>query len=226
LEVDCLIFKGFDCFVNVQRVVFLTARVKFLGRHLMVKGRFADLILSGRKKTTIRLGHVIPRYEEVIVHGHGRPLCKVRIRRVTYKRVKELTDDDALKDGFNGLAELLRALKETYGDISPDMEVTIIEFNVEKMFTDVDYSRPYMGLDPVDVARLGLRYLRKELPQGDVRVLEEVARTGSLREATLRLHKSLSLKARRSVRRVIRRVLKILVERGLLGSDFSRKSYH
>jgi len=199
----------------------LPSRRQFIGRHLMIKGRFADLLLSGRKVTTIRLGHVIPRYEEVIVHGHGRPLCKARIKQVTYKKVGELTEADAVRDGFNSLSELLKALKDTYGDISPDSEVTIIELEVEKVFTELDQSDPYMGLNPVDVARLGLRYLRRELPQGDVRVLEEVTRTGSLREATLRLYGSLSLKHRRAVRRVLRRVLRMLVERGLLGGGSS-----
>ncbi len=202
----------------------MTSRKVFLGRHLMVKGRFADLILSGRKKTTIRLGHVIPRYDEIIIHGHGRPLCKARIKGVTYKKVRELTEDDALRDGFNSLAELIKALRDAYGPISPDTEVTIIEFDVDKVFTELDYRDPYMGLNPVDIARLGLRYLRKELPESDVRVLEEVTRRGSLREATLKLYGSLSLKARRSVRRVIRRVLRTLIERGLLGGGSSKAS--
>lgn len=194
-------------------------RVRFLGRHLMIKGRFADLLLAGVKTTTIRLGIVKPRYEEVIVHGHGRPLCKARITSVTYKKVGELTEEDARRDGFNSLAELYKALKETYGNVRPDMDVTIIELKVEQKFTELDYRDPYLGLDPVDVARLGLRYLRGRLPENDVKVLEEIVRSGGIRGAAMKLYGSLSLKARRSIRRVLRRVLRTLVEEGLLGSN-------
>lgn len=197
-------------------------RSKFLGRHIMIKGEFADLLLSGRKKTTIRLGHVIPRYQEVIVHGHGRPLCKARITNVTYKKVRDLTEEDAIKDGFSSLSELYKALKETYGNIRPDMEVTIIELQVEKVFTELDYKDPYLGLDPVDVARLGLRYLRSRLPESDLRILEEVVRSNGIRGAALKIYGSLSLKARRSIRRVLRRVLKTLVDEGLIGSQNQR----
>ncbi|HIC98413.1 MAG TPA: ASCH domain-containing protein, partial [Pyrodictiaceae archaeon] len=41
-------------------------QVKFLGRHLMVKGEYVDNILSGKKRATIRLGIVKLRYKELI----------------------------------------------------------------------------------------------------------------------------------------------------------------
>jgi len=192
-------------------------KARFLGRHIMVKGKFADLLLSGRKKTTIRLGRVVPRYQEVIVHGHGRPLCKARITNVVYKKVGELTEEDARRDGFESLAELYKALKEAYGNVRPDMEVTIIELEVEKKFTELDYQDPYLGLDPVDLARLSLRYLRGRLPENDVRILEEIVRSNGIRGAALKLYGSLSLKARRAVRRVLRRALRTLIEEGLIG---------
>ena len=47
-------------------------KIKFLGRHLMVKGEYVNDIISGRKKATIRLGFVKLRYNELIVHGGGR----------------------------------------------------------------------------------------------------------------------------------------------------------
>ncbi|HIP57564.1 MAG TPA: ASCH domain-containing protein, partial [Ignisphaera aggregans] len=37
----------------------MSGREVYLRRHIMVKGRFVDLILSGKKTTTIRLGRVV-----------------------------------------------------------------------------------------------------------------------------------------------------------------------
>ena len=57
----------------------------YLRRHIMVKGRFIDLILQGKKNSTIRLGKVIPKHNEIIIHGGGKPIAKARIKNVIYK---------------------------------------------------------------------------------------------------------------------------------------------
>ncbi|MEM1873945.1 MAG: ASCH domain-containing protein [Acidilobaceae archaeon] len=192
-------------------------RVVYLGRHLMLKGVFADLLLEGRKKTTIRLGRVVPKYREVIVHGHGRPLAKAEIASVKYKRVGELTEEDALRDGFSSLGALLRALREAYPSerVSDDDIVTIIELRVIQKLSELDYKHPYYGLNPVDVARIALRYLREELSEEDLRVLEVIAQEGSLRRAAMRLHGS--IEARRAIRPLLRRLAKLLESRGVIG---------
>ena len=193
----------------------------YLRRHLMVKGRFVDLILRGVKTTTIRLGEVVPKYDEVIIHGGGKPVAKVRIVSVRTKRVRELTEGDAKKDGYRSLRELLRDLERVYGrPILPDDVVTIIEFRVVQRFTDLNPEDVYLGLSPVDVARLGLRYLGKELGEEDRRVLHAVLRFQSIRTAAIELYGSLSLRWR--IRRVLRRVLMTLVKRGILKVDRER----
>ncbi|MEB3787346.1 MAG: ASCH domain-containing protein, partial [Desulfurococcales archaeon] len=63
-------------------------RRQWLGRHLMLKGEYAELLLSGRKRATIRLGVVRPKYREVIIHGGGRPRAKAVIEGVEVKRVE------------------------------------------------------------------------------------------------------------------------------------------
>jgi len=187
----------------------------FLRRHIMVKGRFVDLILSGKKRSTIRLGKVVPRYDEIIIHGGGRPIAKARIVRVAYKRVKELTDEDAKKDGYSSVEELIRDLERVYGrKISPDDIVTIIEFEVEKKFTDLNPEDVYLGLSPVDVARIAYRYLRSELSNEDLKILDAVMRYRSIREASLRLFKTLN--KRWIIRKVLRKCLKRLIEKGIL----------
>ncbi len=190
----------------------------YLRRHIMVKGEFVDLILSGRKTSTIRLGKVVPRYDEVIIHGGGRPVAKAKITKVVYKKVSELTDEDARKDGYSSVEELLRDLEKIYGrKISPNDVVTIIEFQVTQRFTDLNPEDVYLGLSPLDVARIALRYLRKELSQDEIRILDALLRYGSIREASLKLFKSLS--KRWIIRKVLRKCLRILVEKGILRVD-------
>ena len=190
-------------------------RVKFIGRHLMLRGAYADKLLSGEKATTVRLGIFKPKYDEVIVHGHGRPLAKARITRVEYKLVRELTEEDARRDGFSSLEEMLDALKKVYGDISPDDKVTILHLEVVQRLDDLPVEDPYMGLEPADIARLGLRYLRGDLSDEEVRVLEDLTRTNSIRSTAVRLYGSLGRRWR--VRKVLRRVLRLLRARRLLG---------
>ncbi|BES82125.1 ASCH domain-containing protein [Pyrodictium abyssi] len=189
-------------------------RSKFLGRHLMVKGEFVDDILSGRKRTTIRLGRVHVKYNELIIHGGGRPVAKVRVTNVVYKRVSELTDEDAVKDGFRSREELLEALRHMYGEFRDDDYVTIIEFEVIQDLSSLEPQDPYLGLEPADIARLGLRYLADMLSDEDKKVLRDLTSTNSIRSTAIRLYGSIERRWR--VRRVVRRVLSELVRRGLI----------
>ncbi len=183
----------------------------------MIKGVWADKLLSGEKTTTIRLGIVRPRYDEVIIHGHGRPLAKARITRVTVKKVAELTDEDARRDGFPRREDLLDALRRVYGEFSPDDPVTIIELQVTKRLDELDSEDPYMGLEPADIARLALRYLRGDLSDEEVRVLEDLTRTNSIRETAIRLYGGIHRRWR--VRRALRKALRLLLARGLIGAS-------
>ncbi len=189
-------------------------KVKFLGRHLMVKGEYVKDILSGRKRATIRLGIVKLKHNELIVHGGGRPVAKIRVTNVRYKRVSELTDEDAAIDGFASKEELLEALRRAYGEVKPDDYVTIIEFEVVQRLDQLPVQDPYMGLEPADIARLALRYLQEEFNEEERRILLELTRTNSIRAVAFRLYRDLGKRWR--VRRVLRRALRMLVERGYL----------
>ncbi len=189
-------------------------KTQYLGRHIMIKGAFADKLLEGRKSTTIRLGVVKPRYREVIIHGHGRPLAKAEVVGVRVKKVSELTEEDAWRDGFRSLEDLLEALRRVYGDFSPDDPVTIIELRVKQRLDQLDASDPYLGLEPADIARLALRYLREELSEEEARILEDLTRTNSIRSTAVRLYGSIERRFR--VRRALRRALNELLRRGLI----------
>ncbi len=188
-------------------------RKKFIGRHLMVKGKYVDLILEGKKTMTIRKGYWVPKFKELILHGGGRPFAIVEVTNVEYKKLKDLTDEEVRMDGFKNKEELIEALKKAYGDVSDEDLVTIIHFKLKKKLTELDVKDPYMGLKPVEIARLALRYL--ELSPEEQKILKTLAETKSLRLAAIRLYGDIG--ARWRIRKVLRRALHELVERGLLG---------
>jgi len=180
----------------------------------MLKMKYAEKLLRGEKTATIRLGKYIPKYKEVIIHSGGKPICTAKIVKVLYKRVKDLTAEDALMDGFRSLSSLLKELKGIYGSIRPDDIVTIIEFRVLKNLRELSSGKSYMGLTPTEIARLALRYLRGELSSEEAAILKRLAGGLSIRSISRELTGS-PLK-RAYVRRVIRKTLKRLVTHGLI----------
>ena len=191
----------------------ISRKVKFIGRHLMVKGEYVDLILRNVKKTTIRLGIIKPKYDEVIIHGGGKPVALAKIINVKYKKVKELTDDDARKDGFSSVKMLLKELEKSYGKISPSDVVTIIEFIVTKKLSSLDVREPWLGLRPVEIARIALRYC-KDIPQEERKILEDLTRTESIRKTAAKLYGSVS--RRWKIRKVLKKYLDMLVNKGVI----------
>ncbi len=187
-------------------------RKVFLGRHLMVKGEYVDAILRGEKTTTVRLGIVIPKYRTIIIHGGGKVIGKAIIEEVKHKRIRELTDADAKLDGFSSKEELLRELKKVYKDIAPSDYATIIKFRLIQLAKDTSEDHMYLGFDPVDIARIAMRY---DLPlsEDEWKILELVSRRGSIRRAAQELG---GLEKRRIIRRVLRKVTKLLVAKGVI----------
>lgn len=192
-------------------------RVRYLGRHLMVKGEYADLILKGLKKATIRMGIIKPRYNEVIIHSGGRPIAKVHIKNVRYKKVKDLNDTDAQLDGFKNKTELIENLKRVYGEIQDDDIVTIIEYELIQRLDNLPLEDPYLGLDPADIARIALRYLSDQLSDIEKKVLLDLTRTNSIRKTSINLFKTLS--KRYIIRRILKKTIELLKNKGVLGGE-------
>jgi len=183
----------------------------------MVKGDYVDLILKGLKKATIRVGVIKPRYEEVIIHGGGKPIAKIHIKRVRYKRVKELNDFDARLDGFKNRQELLENLKRMYGKIHDDDIVTIIEYELIQRLDNLPIEDPYLGLNPADIARIALRYLSDQLSKKEKEILLDLTRTNSIRKTSLNLFKTLN--KRYIIRKILKKVIEILKAKGYLGKS-------
>lgn len=186
----------------------------FLRRHLMLSKKYAELLLNGVKKATIRLGYVIPKHDEVIIHSGGKPIAKAKIVGVEYKKVRELTDDDAKLDGFNNVSELLKELRRVYNGLHQDDVVSIIKLEVTQRFDKLRSDDMYYGIAPSDIARIGLRYIRDRLNEEDLKILELLGRGYSIREVANMLYGS-PLK-RLKVRRALRKALRELIKEGII----------
>ncbi len=97
--------------------------------------KYKKKILKGEKVTTIRLGkRKFSEGQEVVLSVEDKPFAKATVKRVEYKKLSELSEEDAKKDGFHSKKKLLKVLKQYYPKIREDSEITVIEFeNVEPL---------------------------------------------------------------------------------------------
>ena len=120
----------------------------------MIRSRYLKKVLScrvGDVFRTIRLGRVVPKAREIYIHSVGRVIAKGEIISVIYKRVGEITDEDAKLDGFGSREELIKELEKIYGPLSPGDIVTILEI---KILEHLNVDEANMKLSPIDIARV------------------------------------------------------------------------
>lgn len=97
-----------------------------LGKFLNFKKKYLERVLRGEKTTTIRRGIVTPSKDHVYLTCDGQVLGEARISSLRFVKIRDLTDADAKRDGFESRDELLKALREIYPDISQEDWVTVI----------------------------------------------------------------------------------------------------
>ncbi|GGN45656.1 hypothetical protein GCM10012285_29440 [Streptomyces kronopolitis] len=92
---------------------------------------YLEAVRTGRKTTTVRfrdpvetgpVNMVFELDDEVVLPGV--------VTRITSKSVAELTEADAIADGFRGLAELQDRLRFHYPDIKSTDDTTIVHFRL------------------------------------------------------------------------------------------------
>jgi hypothetical protein len=87
-----------------------------------------SLLRAGRKKCTVRLGTATVADSEIVMTD-GRTSVPVRILKVdSSKRFSDLTDQDAMDEGFQTREELWRDLKQYYPRATDGDPVTVIHF--------------------------------------------------------------------------------------------------
>ncbi|ASI99651.1 ASCH domain-containing protein [Thermococcus celer] len=185
-------------------------------RHLEFDGRYAEAILRGKKRATVRLGRRpnLNPGDTVLIHAGGYALGRAVVEKVEDKRVGELTDEDAILDGFPSREELINALKSHYRYVNDDSPAHVIVFRLVERFDkpvmSSDYA--YEGNLPLEIAEKALRYL--DLPGEDRKLIELFLKTGSLRKAARRLG---GLDRRYLIRDALRRAYEELKRRGIMG---------
>ncbi|RLE63868.1 MAG: ASCH domain-containing protein [Thermoprotei archaeon] len=181
----------------------------------MFSKKYWDLLISGRKKATIRIGDLgLKPGDEAFVHCGGYVLGRVKIEKVVRKRLRELTDEDARKDGFKDKDALIKALKKHYPNIGAKTVLTIIEFEwIDK--TEPVFSEKFAWkyeLKPSEVAKLALEKC-EELDDSEKAVLKLLVKYGSIRKTAIKLG---GLTARPVVRNIVRKAALLLEKKGLI----------
>ncbi|RJT30828.1 ASCH domain-containing protein [Mesorhizobium waimense] len=113
-------------------------------RRFVMAAHLATKVLRREKCTTIRFdknaveypaGSILPLYalEEGQHHGEARCMADLALHGVRYEQVDDLTEDDALADGFNSKEELIDTLESFYGQLAPADVVCIYNFSLIQM---------------------------------------------------------------------------------------------
>ena len=192
-------------------------------KHIFFDGKYADKILKGEKTSTVRVGkYSIKKGRSFYVHARGHVLGKAVVTDVQIKKLNELTDKDAKRDGFKNKKELLKALKKHYGRLDEKTPVTIIEFKIQDKFkeevTSSDFA--YGGYKATEIAKLALTH-DVNLSEKEREILKTLLNTGSIRKTARQIG---SLNKRFMIRKVLRKVFSNLVKEGIITPKI--KSYY
>ena len=166
-----------------------------LGRYLSFRKEYIKPILSGKKKTTIRLGIVTPRHSRVYLESEGKVYGELSIESTEYVKFSELTEKDAACDGFETLNDLKKALESIYNRLRDDDWLTVIHFDVvqryDKPVTRDEIEQSFGNLSFGEIARLGLAY-STYTSSLERRVLTAVAYFGDIEDALKTLGENVS----------------------------------
>ena len=186
-----------------------------LGKILRFKVKYLRQLLFEGKKTTIRRGIITPRTPTVYLESDGKIYGEASIDSVRFTKVSELTDEDAVKDGFGDRRELVKALREIYPDIGDDDWVTIISFGSVTRYSK-PVSRDALGearrheRDYVEVSRIALAYGIAETME-EHRILASLQVTGDVKKTARQLGLPPGY-----VKLVVGKIIRRLKERGLI----------
>ncbi len=102
---------------------------------LIFKDKYFNLVVNGEKYITIRKGIRISESRELLlkplkddIYNYDNEPMEALLKRVEFKSLWDLTNQDAEFDGFQDKRELEEALDEIYSDIDEDTMFTIIEW--------------------------------------------------------------------------------------------------
>jgi len=101
---------------------------KYVARRIKLLDHFINLVIQGKKTSTIRYGLVFVTNNYIPLVSNNRTVM-VRITNIDYsKKYGDLDEKDAQQDGFNSLLEMKEQLERFYPNISVNDPLTIISF--------------------------------------------------------------------------------------------------
>uniref|UniRef100_A0A7C4BA97 ASCH domain-containing protein n=1 Tax=Thermofilum pendens TaxID=2269 RepID=A0A7C4BA97_THEPE len=184
-------------------------------KHIMFSRLYIDRLLKGEKSLTIRAKRPnLKPGDLALVHSLGMIVGKVRVLSVQAKRLKDISEEEAVQDGFESVDQLKAALKKHYPHLREDSYVYVVRFEWMERYDPPlaeEHFWPY-AFTPAEVAQLALSS-GIELSEEDREILGLLAKEKSIRRAAVKLG---GLSLRSLVRGVVRRVALELERRGLL----------
>ncbi|MCC6003600.1 MAG: ASCH domain-containing protein [Thermofilum sp.] len=184
-------------------------------KHILFSQRYLEKLLSGEKRATIRLRCPGLRPgDKALVHCGGRIIGEVEVLAVYRKRLRDITIDEALLDGFISLHELRLHLKKHYPGVRENAHLCILIFRWINVYpeaiSDAAAAWPYKATFQ-EVAQKALEHL--ELSEFEKSILGLVAKTGSIRKAAYEMG---GLSQRFIIRDVLRRAAQLLEKKGMI----------
>lgn len=172
----------------------------------MLKQEFWPLVRSGKKRITIRRFARFQPGEEVFIHSGGKIVGKARILSVYKKRMGEIGEEEARKEGIP-LEKLKRTLENTYGK-NPEQMLTVVEFELTDVFDPPldPEEMHYRGLTPREIAEEALNRGIVKNPE-EREILEKIARGKSIREVAFEMG---GLGRRKIIRKILRKYRELL----------------
>ena len=96
---------------------------------IKIADKFVDLILKGSKISTVRKGiRSVYTHDKIVFTSELGRVVEARCTEVDITTLDNLADEDAIRDGFNNLNELIAELRVFYPDMKSNETVTIIHF--------------------------------------------------------------------------------------------------
>ncbi len=178
----------------------------------MLKEEYLPLVLSGKKRITIRRRTRLREGDLFYIHSGGKVWGIGRVTRVERIMKDELTPEHARLEGMS-YEKLRRELDRIYG--KRNVPLYVVHFEVIKRFEEpVEVERRFYGdLTPSEIAHLALKH--GLFPDdGEARkILHRVAETGSIRKVAMELG---GLRRRGKVRAILRKAYEELKREGIV----------
>jgi len=103
-------------------------------KSIMFAKEYEELILKKRKLCTIRKGkRDFEIGEKVALYCNNKRIAIAKIESIEYKKLSEITEEDAKKDGFESKKALKKALKKHYKKVRSKDMFTIIHFRLVRV---------------------------------------------------------------------------------------------